>query len=80
MRVLARFGFFWCGLALGYVAIGVAAAFPLPTFPACPTFDDCWRAERVCDRAPYRQRYACRGELRRRCMDRCERCRGGLAR
>lgn len=80
MDRLARIGALVCGLALGYVAGGVAAAFPLPKFPACPTFDDCWRADPICDRVPYRQRYACRNDLRRRCMDRADRCRGGLAR
>lgn len=77
MARLARIGALVCGRALGYVAGGVAAAFPLPRFQTCPSFDDCWQAEHVCDRVPYRQRYACRNELRRRCMDRWQRCTGG---
>lgn len=77
MARLARIGALVCGLALGYVGAGVAGAFPLPKFPACPTFDDCWRAERVCDGVPRARRYACRIDVRRRCMDRWQRCTGG---
>lgn len=77
MDRLARIGALVCGLALGYVAGGVAAAYELPKFPACPSRGDCWEAETACDRVPRRQRYACRMEILRRCTLRCERCRGG---
>lgn len=77
MRLLAKVGIFWCGLTLGYVGVGVARAYDLPRFPLCPTHDDCWRAELICEHVPYRQRYACRMDILRRCTLRCERCRGG---
>lgn len=62
-----------------YVGAGVAAGLKHPpvTIERCPTFDRCWDLELWCDHQPRADRYACRTWVRRQCMDRATRCRGG---
>jgi len=68
---VTRLALAWCVLVALYVAPRVAAG-----LTRCPTFDECWDMEYLCERTPKRAWKPCRAEVAK-CFRRFDRCAGG---
>lgn len=71
MTRLAKVGAVVCTIALLRTLIGVAHG-----LTHCPTFDECWEKEYLCERTPKRAWKPCRREVAA-CFRRMDACRGG---